>query len=337
MNPHILITGAPGWLGNRFIEVLLNDKNPLLRQLNPASLRALTLPGMPIRSLQEKGIEIVEGNVADRASLAKATQGIDIVFHLAGIVHAKKPRDFIEINARGTQNLLESAIQSGCSRFVFISSNSAAGVQTSSQQLMTETTEDHPYLTYGKSKKMAEDWILEAQKQGRIEGVILRPCWYYGPGQPARQTRFFKMIQKGNPLVFGNGLNLRSMSYLDNVIDGLLLAAMTPKAAGQIYWIADGEPYPTLEIYKTVARLLGVKKFKPRHIPSLTSTLCRLADRIFQGGGFYQQEIHVAGEMTLNIGCSIEKAKRELGYQPQVSLEEGMRRSIEWCQQNGQL
>ncbi|MBI3289454.1 MAG: NAD(P)-dependent oxidoreductase, partial [Elusimicrobia bacterium] len=187
------------------------------------------------------------------------------------------------------------------------------------------------------SKRLAEEAVLDAARAGKIEGVIVRPCWFYGPGQPPRQTRFFKMIQAGNPIIFGTGEYLRSMSYVDNTVQGLILAAQSPKAPGQIYWIADERPYSVNEIYETIARLLGVKSFKPRHVPELASRVCGIVDDALQACGLYIQEFHVAAELVESIACTIEKAQRELGYRPAVSLEEGMRRSIDFCLKRGDL
>jgi nucleoside-diphosphate-sugar epimerase len=170
-----------------------------------------------------------------------------------------------------------------------------------------------------------------------METVILRPCWFYGPNQPKRQTKFFKMIQKGNPLVFGSGLNFRSMSYVDNTSQAMILAATKKEAVGNTYWIADARPYTTLEIYQTVAELLEVKNFKPKFLPHFSSEAFLLADKVLQGIGMYQTEIHVAGEMNKDIACSIEKARKELGYEPKIELKEGMRCSIEWCRKQGLL
>lgn len=174
--------------------------------------------------------------------------------------------------------------------------------------------------------------MRDAQRRGAIETTILRPCWFYGPGQPERQTRFFKMIQKGRPVMFGDGHNQRSMSYVDNTVDALMLVLENEKAVGQTYWIADERPYRTVEIYATVAEILQVD-LKPRRVPSLVSQTCRVVDKLLQSANTYVQEIHVAGEMDQNIVCDIGKARRELGYEPKIGLREGMRRSLEWCRE----
>jgi nucleoside-diphosphate-sugar epimerase len=142
------------------------------------------------------------------------------------------------------------------------------------------------------------------------------------------------MIKGGHPPVVGKGDNLRSMSYVDNTVQGLILARDVAKAAGQTYWITDRRPYSFIEILETVGKLLGVS-IRPRYLPKITGDFARLADSLVQMTGLYNQEVHVLGELGESIAVSIEKAKRELGYQPEIELEEGMRRSIEWCRSMG--
>ncbi len=324
-----LVTGAPGWLGTRLLEVLTDPNDPLntFSSQHNRSVRALVLPGMNTSSLP-KNVELVSGNVLDPLSLEQAMQNVETVFHCVGLIHPKRISQLFEINTKGTLNMLEAASKAGVKRVVFISSNSAAGAGSS----MKETDEDRPYMAYGKSKKQAEEHVLRYQRSGKLEAVILRPCWFYGPGkgQPERQLRFFRMIQKGNPILFGSGNNLRSMSYLDNTIQGMLLAEKTSSANGQIYWIADEKPYSTQEIYEAIASIVGTS-LHPRKIPGVSSFICRQIDRSLQAMGKYITEFHVAGEMTLDIACDITKARQELGYSPTVDLHEGMRRSIDYA------
>jgi nucleoside-diphosphate-sugar epimerase len=142
------------------------------------------------------------------------------------------------------------------------------------------------------------------------------------------------MIKGGKPIVIGRGDNLRSMSYVDNTVQGLLLCAEVAKAAGKTYWITDRRPYSFIEIIETVAKVLGVE-VRPRYLPSFVSDVARLVDSLMQMAGWYNQEIHVAGEFAASIAVSIEAARRDLGYEPGIELEEGMRRSIAWCHDNG--
>lgn len=336
----VLITGVPGWLGGRFLEIITEGRDPNLANAQ-WKIRCLVLPGQDdsfIKELQAKTarpIEIVYGDVTKKESLKTALKDTDIVFHITGIIHAKKIRDLYSVNTIGTLNLISEAFSAGVKRFIYVSSNSVAGTNLKHHQLMNESDEPRPYMNYGLSKYHAECIVRGFQESAKMETVILRPCWFYGPNQPKRQTKFFTMIQKGNPLVFGSGFNLRSMSYVDNTSQAMILAAAKREAVGQVYWIADARPYTTLEIYQTVAELLEVKNFSPRFLPNFSSEVFLLADKVFQSLGMYQTEIHVAGEMNKDIACSIEKARRELGYNPQIDLREGMRRSIEWCRKVG--
>jgi nucleoside-diphosphate-sugar epimerase len=182
--------------------------------------------------------------------------------------------------------------------------------------------------------------VKEMEASGRLATVLLRPPWFYGPDQPPRQTQFFSMIRQGKGPVVGSGNNLRSMGYVDNLCQGMLLAALSEKARGQTYWIADRRPYTMNEIIDTVERLLENEfRLQVRHkrlkLPGLVSEMAGLADKAIQSLGLYNTKIHVLSEMNKTIACSIAKAERELGYCPKIALEEGMRRSIAWCLEKG--
>ena len=139
----------------------------------------------------------------------------------------------------------------------------------------------------------------------------------------------------------GEGLNKRSMAFVDSIVLGVLLAGYAPKAAGEIYWIGDTRPYSMLEIATPVKSLLKNDfgfYVKPTnlHIPSLISDLARVVDGSLQSVGLYNQKLHVLSEMNQTIACDISKAKKELDYEPLCDLREGMRRSIDWCLRSGQ-
>ena len=328
----IFTTGAPGWLGTRCVELV--SKKEMKCQKNDYSLRCLALEGFDVSQLKAFGADIVYGDITKRDSLKNTMNGCDYVIHMAGIIHPNKLQEVHTINYLGTKNILEEAINAGVKRIVYISSNSPAGFSKKGQ-LFSEQDPPKPYMEYGKSKYLAEQAIKEAVKLGKIEAVIIRPCWFYGPGQPDRQTTFFKMIKSGSPVLFGDGSNLRSVSYIDNIVQGIILALEKDGINGETYWIADERPYSTLEIYRTIAELFGVKELRPKRIPGFSSYAFEIIDGILQTFGLYVKEIHVAGEMSRNIACNVEKAKKELGYKPEISLKEGMKRSIEWCKANG--
>ena len=334
---NVLLTGIPGWLGSRFLNVLIKGfegKGPI----NNWKIRCLVMQGAEPAFLNDlkqiKDIEYVIGDITKSATLKKSVEGIDLVFHMAGVIHPRKISQFYKVNTLGTKNMMEASISAGVRKFVYISSNSAGGINTNRCALMDENDESRPYLNYGLSKYKAECIVNYFQKMNKIETVILRPCWFYGPNQPLRQTKFFKMIQGGRPIVFGNGENLRSMTYIDNLCQAMLLVAEKKVANGQTYWIGDSRSYTCNEIYKTIAELFKVNEFKPRYLPDFISTFFFLMDNILQRLGIYVKEVHVAGEMNKNIACSIKKAKEDLGYDPKIGLKQGMLKSIQWCKKN---
>lgn len=331
-----VVTGAPGWLGTPLVHALAEGKKLPAGKTEPRDVRCIVQPGVPTDPLKKLNgkVEVVQADLRDTRAVSALCEGATTVFHCAGIIHPKKVQDLYDINVQGTQNVLDAAIRGRAKRIVFVSSNSPAGLNESAAKLMTEQDPPRPYLNYGLSKLQAEWLINDAHREGRIEGVILRPCWFYGPNQPLRQSRFFSMIKGGHPIVFGRGDNLRSMTYVDNAVQGLLLAAQVEKAAGKTYWITDRRPYSFIEIIETVAKILQVQ-VRPRYLPKFGSDVARLVDSLLQMAGRYNQEIHVAGELAASIAVSIDQARKELGYDPEIELEEGMRRSIEWCREQG--
>jgi nucleoside-diphosphate-sugar epimerase len=301
-------------------------------------VRALALPGQKPSTTAE----VLTGDLrspADCAQLCDGARGA-VLFHTAGIIHPQRVRDLYDINLTGTTNLLDAAICAGVRRAVIVSSNSPCGCNPHPDHLFDEQSPYHPYMNYGRSKMLMELAVQERQRRGVIETVIIRAPWFYGPNQPPRQSLFFQMIRDGKAPIVGDGNNLRSMTYVDNLCQGLLLAASVARANGQVYWIADERPYSMNEIVDTVECLLE-REFnvpcahKRMRLPNLASEVAWLFDKTLQSAGFYNQKIHVLSEMNKNIACSVGKAQKELGYHPAVALEEGMRRSLQWCAEHG--
>jgi nucleoside-diphosphate-sugar epimerase len=341
----VLITGSTGWLGSRLVESLVRGlpEHEELKQ-PPADLRirCLALPSQDTSALRKisNHVGVVTGDIRNPADCARFCEGAKgaVLFHTAGIIHPRRVQEFYEINRDGTVNLLEAAIRAGLKRAVIVSSNSPCGCNPHPDHLFDELSPYHPYMNYGRSKMEME--LAVKQRADKIETVLIRAPWFYGPNQPPRQTLFFQMIRDGKAPIVGNGKNLRSMAYVDNLCQGLLLAAKVERAAGQVYWIADRRPYSMNEVIDTVERLLETEfghkcAHKRMRLPGLASEVAYVVDFTLQSVGLYHQKIHVLSEMNKTIACSVAKAEKELGYQPTVELEEGMRRSLQWCARNG--
>lgn len=346
-SPMALVTGAPGWLGTRLVDTLVNglpEVPSLAAPLGDRRVRCLVLPGSDVAALKKLGdkIELLEGDLTDPAAVDAFVKGAEgaTLFHSAGIIHPTRgTKQFYEVNTEGTKRLVEAARGARVRRMVHVSSNSPIGVNPSPADVFDESSPYHPYMGYGRSKMLAEQAVREANG-GAFETVVIRPPWFYGPGQPPRQGLFFTMIKDGKAPLVGPGDNRRSMAYVDNICQGLLLCERVEQARGGVYWIADRRPYAMTEILDTVERVLEsdfqVKvAHKRMRLPGFASGVAWLVDFALQAVGLYHQKIHVLSEMNKTIACTIARAEKELGYDPKVSLDEGMRRSIRWMLDNG--
>jgi nucleoside-diphosphate-sugar epimerase len=346
-SPQFLVTGALGWLGRRLVESLVNGlaDHPDLATPDPQRrIRVLTLPGQdpaPLQAVSPR-IEIVVGDVRVPADCERLCAGAKdaVLIHTAGIIHPARVRDFYAINVSGTENLLDAAARAGVRRAVVVSSNSPCGNNPHPDHLFDELSPYRPYMHYGRSKMRMELAVAARQAAGAIETVVIRTPWFYGVNQPPRQTLFFAMVRDGKAPIVGDGTNLRSMSYLDNLCQGLLLASRAPHANGQTYWIADRRPYSMNEIVDTIERLLETEfgqrcAHRRMRLPGFASEIAGAVDFSLQSLGLYHQKIHVLSEMNKTIACSVARAERELGYRPAIELEEGMRRSLRWCADHG--
>ncbi len=345
MAENIILTGTCGWLGSRMLHALVHGlpDYPDIRVPADSLIRCFYRHGEPVANegfTLSATVKAVVGDLAQPEDCDRLFSGASdpILFHTAGVIHPRRVKDFYTNNVDATLNLLEAARRAQCRRAIIVSSNSPIGCNPTPDHRFDEESPYNPYQGYGKSKMEMEQRARARAEEMGIELVIIRPPWFYGPFQPPRQTLFFQMIRKGRAPLLGRGLNQRSMIYIDNLCQGLSLASKVPGAAGNTYWIADAEPYEMRTIIDTIEKLLeedfSIRAAHERlRLPSFVAEIAGFVDTAIQATGFYEQKIHVLSEMNKNIACSIEKARTELGYEPKISLREGMRRSIEWCLQ----
>lgn len=330
-----VVTGASGWLGRALVNRLLADSaRPRLRLLARTTAEAHTLSAIG-------DVEVVTGDIAKPDTIARLLHGVghDVdLIHTAGVIHPSTTREFFETNANGTRHVAQAALDHGVRRMVHVSSNSPFGTNPQPSDTFRAQEPYNPYYGYGRSKMQGELTVFEAVARG-LDATIVRPPWFYGPFQPPRQTTFFRLVRAGKFPVVGDGEQRRSMVYIDNLIDGLIAAELTPCAEGKGYWVADERAYTVNEIVATVGRALTAEGFTVKspstRLPSVVGRLAELGDRVVQGLGRYQQQLHVLGEMNHTIACDISVTADELGYEPKVELYEGMRRSIRWCVEQG--
>jgi nucleoside-diphosphate-sugar epimerase len=335
-SPTAVVTGASGWLGQNLVRALAPTRERVRCLVPDGSDTALL-------ELAGRSVEVVSGDVRDPAVVDRLFEGTAdaTVFHGAGVIHPRRGiRELFDVNVGGTQLVLDRARRSGAKRFLHVSSNSPFGANPRPSDRFTEDSPPSPYLGYGRSKLEAEQLVLRADERGDVEAVVLRPPWFYGPWQPARQTQWLAAVRRGRFPLVGDGSNRRSMVFTGNLVHGLLRAEVVTAAAGRAYWIADPEPYAMHEVFTLVRAAFAAEGLRvsgparPR-VPRAVGVAAEVADRAIQAVGRYLQPVHVLGELKDTIACDVGRARRELGYDPKVGLLTGIRASIRWCLERG--
>lgn len=331
----MVITGAGGWLGRNLVEAVARERS-VVRVLVQTDDDGAAL-GLAGRSVQP-----VVGDVRHPAALDELFAGVGpgaTVVHAAAVIHPDRlVRELFDVNVGGTALVLDRARRHQMGRFVHVSSNSPFGVNPDRDHRFDETSPYHPYLGYGAAKQEAEELVLAAATRGDVDAVLVRPPWFYGPHQPARQLQWLRAVRRGRFPLVGDGSNRRSMVFTGNLVHGILRAEAAA-LTGTAYWIADAELHTMTEVLATVRRAfeaegLAVSGGQPR-LPRLVGVVAEGLDRAIQARGRYVQSLHVLGELKETIACDIAKAQAEIGYAPATGLFEGMRASIRWGLQRG--
>jgi nucleoside-diphosphate-sugar epimerase len=347
----VLVTGSTGGLGRRLVDALIHGVPDVERLRAPQAglrVRCLVAPGEDgpgLQRLAEPGvIDLVVGDLRQPAhcvSLAGRGSG-GVLFHVAGVSHPRRVREFYEVHVEGTKQVLAAAARAGVRRAVILSGSSVCGSNPTRDDRFDEGSPFHPSMSEGRSRMLMELAVREVQRGGAIETVVIRAPWGYGPGPRLRQTRFFRAIRDGHATIVGDGKAPRSMTYIDNLCQGLMLAALEPSAAGQTYWIADERPTSMNDVVDTVEGLLE-REFgqacahRRRRLPEMAGEIAQLLASGIEAVGGFHADFHELAESSKAIACTTARAEADLGYHPTVALEEGMRRSLRWCFENGGL
>jgi nucleoside-diphosphate-sugar epimerase len=313
---NILVTGATGFIGRHLVSAL--SKNYLVR--------CLVRKTSDITPLKNLDVDLAYGDLLAKDSLRPALDGIDLVYHLAGEVYSRKKSDYYKGNVFATQNLLEACKEKGTKRIVYLST---VGVYkpVTTKTLLTEESECEPLTIYGKTKLHAEALI----KGCNVPWVIVRGPIIYGPYQPPIVNRLFLgAINKKKIYNVGKGDNPRSLCFIGNLVDGLVLLANKPQANGKLYLLSDNSPYAVDEIITAISAVIG-QKIRVVHLPNFLGNISwqlnKLMGKLFN---LYFIELYAMKTMQLHWECDITKAKREIGYAPNVTLEMGIRSAINW-------
>lgn len=312
----VLVTGATGFVGRALCTSLLAD-NYFVRGAVWRD-EQLTTSNLPA-SVESVYVDSLGPNTNWSMALAE----IDIVIHLAARVHIMDDysvdplMEFRRVNTEGTVKLAQDAVTAGVKRMIFVSSIKVNGEETDIPY--AEDSPNHPTDPYGFSKWEAEQALREIESNTGIEVVILRPTLVYGPGVKANFLNMLRAVKRGLPLPFSSIVNQRSLIYIGNLVDALVICTIHSKAAGQTYLLSDGEDVSTPELIRRAAMALDV----PVKLLPFPVSLMRFVGRLT---GKRAAINRLTGSLTVDSS----KIRRELGWQPPFAMEEGLQSTAQW-------
>jgi len=296
------ITGGTGFVGNALIRSLLTGDNKMIC-LTRRKKKHL---------MENKSILWFEADLFDADAYKHLLTHADYVFHLAGLIHARKKEDYVRTNVEGTEVLLNACRETKApvKRFLYMSSIAAMGANYDGA-LLKETDACSPRTEYGKSKLLAEQAVMKFSRT--MPAVILRPSYIYGRGD-MRGLTFLKSIcdRPASPLT--PFIKTISLCHISDVVGGCLCAARGEIESGEIFIISDPGVYSRERVKAIVREVIDEKKEIAPFFESIPET-----------GGFAKRITR-----HQHWGCDVTKAKKMLGFQPGMSLTEGVRDTVTW-------
>ena len=328
----ILVTGASGFIGSFLLAALRDAGHEVM-----AASRS---------RVEQRGIDYVSApELGPDADWSRALNGVDVVIHLAGRAHvpsknadAETDEVYFRINTEGTRALAEQAAAAGAKHFVFLSSCHALAAESEVQ--ITEKTQPNPQTAYGRSKLEAERAIRKALSNTACAWTILRPPLVYGKGNKANFGLLLKLVKSGIPLQLASVRNRRSFIYVENLVDVIVASLGNPNAFGKIYLPSDGEDVSTPELIRKIAKANQSFQFSEfsgsvsdkntRH----SSLATRHSARLFP---FPESILKALGrlpglgalrKLTSSLYVDSEPLREDLGWSPQIKMEEGLVKTL---------
>ena len=310
----VLVTGASGFLGAALARRLVDDARYQL----VAAVRNKSA------NMASDFQPIIVGDLGANTDWAQALSRVEVVIHTAARVHvmndsAKDPlSEFRKVNVEGTLNLARQAAAASIKRFIFISSIKVNGDSTVPDEPIIADDRPNPIDPYGISKWETEVGLHQLAKESGMEMVIIRPPLVYGPGVKANFLSMMRWVNSGVPLPLGTIHNKRSLVALDNLVDLIVTCIGHPAAANQTFLAGDGEDLSTTELLYRIGKALG----KPvRLIPFPVSLLIFAASLLGKKAVIHR----LCGSLQVDIS----KTRTLLGWEPPISLDEGLRKVAE--------
>lgn len=327
---HALVTGATGFLGRCLAKQLLarGAKLRVLCRREDAGLKAA-------------GAELIRADLREAERVRAACADVDVVFHVASIAGIWGPwRQYYEVNVLGTLAVIEGCLQHGVRRLVYTSSPSVTFEGEDQCGIDESAAYAKRWLChYPRSKAIAEQAVLAANGRNGLLTCALRPHLIWGPGDRHLVPRLVERARTGKLRRVGSGRNLIDTVYVENAAEAHLRAAdaLVPGSpvCGQAYFISQGEPVRCWEWIDEILACAGlgpVRRSIPAGAARLAGWACEAAWSLLRLPGEPRMTRFLALQLTRSHYFSIERARRDFGYQPRVSTAEGMRHLAQWLQ-----
>ncbi len=320
----VLVTGAAGFTGGHLARALAR---------RGYQVRALVRTAAP--ELRDAAVETVTGDLRDRASLARAAEGIEVIYHIAAIYRQAglRAEEYRSVNAGAVRSVIEAGAAGGVRRVVHCSTVGVHG--DVEHPPANEEAPLRPGDIYQESKLEGERVAREAAADTGVEVVVARPTGIYGPGD-RRLLKLFRGVARRRFVILGDGRIYYHLTYIDDLVEGFRLCAEVPAAAGRTYILAGGEVTTLNELAGLIAEEAGVAP-PSLHLPVwpfwLAGAACEALCAPFGlEPPIYRRRVDF---FTKSRAFDIGRARAELGYAPAVSLREGIRRTLAWYRNAG--
>ena len=325
-----LVTGATGFVGSHVAERLIADGN---------RVRTIVRRSSDTKLIDQWGVEKIEGDLTAAAALRRAVEGVNLIVHCAAMVGDWGPVEgYRQVNVQGLRELLDAAAGQKLDRFVHVSS---LGVYEARDHHGTDESVEPPTQHidgYTQTKVEAEKVALDYHRTRGLPVTVVRPGFIYGPRDRTVVPRVLEAVRVGRFRYFGSGEQAMNSIYVGNLVDAIILAIARPAAVGQVYNLTDDDPTSKRRFVGTAARLAGY----PAPLRSIPLGLARLLAGVMEGIARLtgKQEAPLVNQarvkfLGLNLDFSCAKAKRELGYKPRWSFDDGMNETIQWFRSEG--
>jgi nucleoside-diphosphate-sugar epimerase len=329
----VLVTGASGFVGGYLVEELARWGHSVTGMVRKNSDRSF---------LEELGVKLVVGDLADPDSLTKATKGVDAVVHLAAYYTFSGKKEVYEsVNVGGTRSLLEASLKNRVIRFVYCSTTEAIGPVEKPPG--DENSPTNPQYDYGRSKVKAEGVVKDYASKG-LDYTIVRPSGIYGPRNVDDVSYWFITSVFKNSIstrfIVGSGESLVQFTHISDVVQGFALVLEKLEVSkNQVYIISEDGAHTYNETYKILCDISGRKPPRIHVNPWLAKAMITPVEGINRvtGRENFMWHTKTVDSVTTNRWYSIEKAKKELGFTPKYDLKTGLMETVNWYKRNGYL